>query len=332
MGSRQERVSKLSALFRSLRTLDFFWVTSSNSRNRRQQSKLEMARLLAILCLASVALAQDRYWGSYSASYPAGGGGNSGSVAESRATLERAQFGNFNPQPRTPAPRRAPVVAPRRAPPAPRAPVVPRVVEKSIYSTEDVEPGQYVHNPEWDLTPYQLWKRKQAAKKGLQANANSLPEPARKVVTVRKQKPKSRPAAAAPQKQQSRFQNFQQVEQQRSSPAYQQQQQPRREQAYYQPAPQQPVQPAYQQPAFNQQTFQQPQQPQRAAAYQQPAYQQQTFQQPQQIAAYPRAQHQTYTQEYIFEANNNAQRIYSYTAPKYQAKAEGESYSYAAIY
>jgi len=286
-----------------------------------------MARLLAILCLASVALAQDRYWGSYSASYPAGGGGNSGSVAESRATLERAQFGNFNPQPRTPAPRRAPVAAPRRAPPAPRAPVVPRVVEKSIYSTEDVEPGQYVHNPEWDLTPYQLWKRKQAAKKGLQANANSLPEPARKVVTVRKQKPRSRPAAAAPQqKQQSRFQNFQQVEQQRSSPAYQQQQ------AYYQPAPQQPVQPAYQQqPAFNQQTFQQPQQPQRAA-YQQPAYQQQTFQQPQQVAAYPRAQHQTYTQEYIFEANNNAQRIYSYTAPKYQAKAEGESYSYAAIY
>merc|ERR1712038_576609 len=133
------------------------------------------------------------------------------------------------------------------------------LAQDSIYSTEDVEPGQYVHNPEWDLTPYQLWKRKQAAKKGLQADANSLPEPARKVVTVRKQKPKSRPAAAAPQKQQSRFQNFQQVEQQRSSPAYQQQQQPRREQAYYQPAPQRPV---HQQPAFNQQTFQQPQQPQ----------------------------------------------------------------------
>ena len=27
-----------------------------------------------------------------------------------------------------------------------------------------VEPGQYVHNPDWDLTPYQLWKRRQAAK------------------------------------------------------------------------------------------------------------------------------------------------------------------------
>jgi len=202
------------------------------------------------------------------------------------------------------------------------------LAQDSIYSTEEVEPGQYVHNPEWDLTPYQLWKRKQAAKKGLQQpSANSLPEPARKVVTVRKQK---KPAAAP---QQSRFQNFQQVEQQRSSPVYQQQQQPRREQAYYQPAPQQPVQPAYQQPAFKQQTFQQPQQPQRAAYQQpQPVYQQQAYQQPQQLAAYPRAQHQTYTPEYIFEANNNAQRIYSYTADKYQAKAEGESYSYAAIY
>merc|ERR1712212_1081701 len=280
-----------------------------------------MARLLAIFCLATVAVAQDRYWGSYSASYPAGGGGDSGSVAESRASFEWAQFGrsaNSVPQQqRTSTPRRAPVASSRvsapRSAPAPRAPVVPtRVVEKSIYSTEDVEPGQYVHNPEWDLTPYQLWKRKQAAKKGLQQpTANSLPEPARKVVTVRKQKPRAQPAAAAPQ--QSRFQNFQQVEQQRSSPAYQQQQQqPRREQAYYQPAPQQPVQPAYQQPG----------------AYQQ----QQAYQQPQQVAAYPRAQHQTYTPEYIFEANNNAQRIYSYTADKYQAKAEGGSYSYAALY
>ena len=84
----------------------------------------------------------SRYWGSYSASYPAGGGGNSGSVAESRATLERAQFGNFNPQPRTPAPRRAPVAAPRRAPPAPRAPVVPRVVEKRW-----AENLQFLHGP-----------------------------------------------------------------------------------------------------------------------------------------------------------------------------------------
>merc|ERR1711874_545773 len=229
------RSSSSSSVPSSIRTLDF-------SRNSNV-SKLEMARLLAVLCLASVAVAQD-----------------------------------------------------------------------SIYSTEAVEPGQYVHNPEWDLTPYQLWKRKQAAKKGLQQpSANSLPEPARKVVTVRKQKPRvQQQAAAAPQ--QSRFQNFQQVEQQRSSPVYQQQQQqPRREQAYYQPAPQQPVRPAYQQP--------------------QPVYQQQqAYQQPQQLAAYPRAQHQTYTPEYIFEANNNAQRIYSYTADKYQAKAEGESYSYAAIY
>merc|ERR1711990_1382044 len=300
------RSSSSSSVPSSIRTLDFSRNSISNA------SKLEMARLLAVLCLASVAVAQDRYWGSYSASYPAGGGGDSGSVAESRASFEWAQFGSANAQPvpqqRTSTPRRAPAssrVSAPRATPAPRAPVVPRVVEKSIYSTEAVEPGQYVHNPERDLTPYQLWKRKQAAKKGLQQpSVNSLPEPARKVVTVRKQKPRVQQAAAAPQ--QSRFQNFQQVEQQRSSPVYQQQQQPRREQAYYQPAPQQPVQPAYQQPAFKQQTFQQPQQPQRAAYQQpQPVYQQQAYQQPQQLAAYPRAQHQTYTPEYIFEANNN---------------------------
>merc|ERR1711990_1118610 len=153
------RSSSSSSVPSSIRTLDFSRNSISNA------SKLEMARLLAVLCLASVAVAQD-----------------------------------------------------------------------SIYSTEAVEPGQYVHNPEWDLTPYQLWKRKQAAKKGLQQpSPNSLPEPARKVVTVRKQKPRvQQQAAAAPQ--QSRFQNFQQVEQQRSSPVYQQQQQPLRA-AYQQPQP-----------------------------------------------------------------------------------------------
>ena len=40
----------------------------------------------------------------------------------------------------------------------------------------------------------------------------------------------------------------------------------------------------------------------------------------------------SFCSQYIFEANNNAQRIYSYTADKYQAKAEGGSYSYAALY
>merc|ERR1711990_1018229 len=161
------RSSSSSSVPSSIRTLDF-------SRNSNV-SKLEMARLLAVLCLAGVAVAQD-----------------------------------------------------------------------SIYSTEAVEPGQYVHNPEWDLTPYQLWKRKQAAKKGLQQpSTNSLPEPARKVVTVGKQKPRvQQQAAAAPQ--QSRFQNFQQVEQQRSSPVYQQQ--PQRA-AYQQP-----------QPVYQQQAYQQPQQ------------------------------------------------------------------------
>jgi len=196
-----------------------------------------------------------------------------------------------------------------------------------------VEAGQYVHNPDWDLTPFQLWKRKQAAKAGAaKAPLNSLPEPAWKVVTVRKQKPRQQQQQRQQQlerqqqPEQSRFANFQPVPavEPAAQPA---RQQPRRQQAYYQPAPRQPVQkvqPAFRQPAY------QPTQPAYQAAQPsqpvQPAYHQTG------LVAYPRAQHQTYTPEYIFEANNNAQRIYSYKAEKYQAKAAGESYSYQALY
>jgi len=203
----------------------------------------------------------------------------------------------------------------------------------SLYSSaasEAVEPGQYVHNPDWDLTPYQIWKRKQAAKAGttqISANTIAAAPVEKKVVTVRRQKPvqKPQPQPAVyqqPQQQQPRFDNFQAVQQQ---PARQQprrpvqpafQPAPRREQAYYQPAPVQ-----QQRPAPQQQSFQQP----RPQPQQQPAYQAQQF-------AYPRAQHQTYTDQYIYEANNNAQRTYSYTAPTYQAQAKGESYSYQAQY
>ena len=95
-----------------------------------------------------------------------------------------------------------------------------------------------------------------------------------------------------PLQEQSRFSNFQPVAavQQPAAP----QPSPRRQQAYYQPAPRQPIAPVYQQqkqPAYKQPTYQQPQQP----TYQQPTYQQP--QQPTGIAAYPRAQHQTYTPE-----------------------------------
>jgi len=220
------------------------------------------------------------------------------------------------------------------------------LAQDSALPTE-VEPGQYVHNPEWDLTPYQLWKRRQAAKGQAEPSTNSLPASRtkdlptpRKMITVRKQKPQRQQAyiQPAPQQQQQqpaqqRFQNFRPIEQQRSAPAPRtRQQQPAfqqkpRQQAYIQPAPRQPVQPAYQQP-------QQPKQP--AYQAQQPAYQaqqqQQAYQQPQQLAAYPRAQHQTYTPEYIFEANNNAVRAYSYDAGLYSVQSAGGTTSYTAVY
>ena len=40
------------------------------------------------------------------------------------------------------------------------------ILSSSSPAQDGVEAGQYVHNPEWDLTPFQLWKRKQAAKAG----------------------------------------------------------------------------------------------------------------------------------------------------------------------
>merc|ERR1712126_716699 len=145
------------------------------------------------------------------------------------------------------------------------------LTQDSLYSSaasESVEPGQYVHNPDWDLTPYQIWKRKQAAKAGttqISANTIAAAPVEKKVVTVRRQKPVQKP---------------------------------------------QP------QPAV----YQQPQQQPRFDNFQAEQF------------AYPRAQHQTYTDQYIYEANNNAQRTYSYTAPTYQAQAKGESYSYQAQY
>merc|ERR1712126_220629 len=273
-----------------------------------------MARTIILLSLVSVVLTQDRYWGSYTASYPAGGGGDSGNVALARQVQEVG----WNPRQDTERERSTGVSQTKSS------------LDTSLYSSaasESVEPGQYVHNPDWDLTPYQIWKRKQAAKAGttqISANTIAAAPVEKKVVTVRRPKPAPQPAVyqqPQPQQQQPRFDNFQAVQQparqqprRPAQPAFQPA--PRREQAYYQPAPVQ-----QQRPAPQQQSFQPRPQPQQV----QPAYQGQQF-------AYPRAQHQTYTDQYIYEANNNAQRTYTYTAPTYQAQAKGESYSYQAQY
>merc|ERR1711962_1655287 len=112
-----------------------------------------MARTLLILSLVSVVLTQDRYWGSYTASYPAGGGGDSGNVALARQVQEVG----WNPRQDTERGRSTGVSQAKSS------------LDTSLYSSaasESVEPGQYVHNPDWDLTPYQIWKRKQAATAG----------------------------------------------------------------------------------------------------------------------------------------------------------------------
>merc|ERR1712098_495759 len=186
MGSRQECLVLLSAL--------------------RKSYILIMARTLLILSLVSVVLTQDRYWGSYTASYPAGGGGDSGNVALARQEQEVG----WNPRQDTERGRSTGVSQTKSS------------LDTSLYSSaasESVEPGQYVHNPDWDLTPYQIWKRKQAAKAGttqISANTVAAAPVEKKVVTVRRPKPQPQPAVyqqPKPQQQQPRFDNFQAVQQ-----------------------------------------------------------------------------------------------------------------------
>jgi len=81
--------------------------------------------LLASLAFAAVS-SQDRYWGSYSASYPAGGSGSSAEVAFNVAQLQEASRQSL-----TAAATRA------SAPRAVAAPIQPR---RSITSTRHVIP------------------------------------------------------------------------------------------------------------------------------------------------------------------------------------------------
>merc|ERR1711913_41430 len=88
-----------------------------------------MARVMFILSLAlSSAISQDRYWGSYSAVYPAGGSGSSADVAFDVANLQEASRQSLTasasraPAPRAPAPRAPAPQAPAPRAPAPRAP------------------------------------------------------------------------------------------------------------------------------------------------------------------------------------------------------------------
>jgi len=187
--------------------------------------------ILASLTVASV-LGQDRYWGSYSAVYPAGGSGSSAEVAFDVANLQEASRQSL-----TTAVQRAP--APRA--PAPRAPAPRASAPKQQSFGQPSRPGGYVHNPAGDAGqayvhdttgdhgPYYYWKLRQQGKSGAAPTApaapavQAAPAPQRQVVAVRKQRPAAQPAV---------FNNYQ------AAPAPQQYAQPApAPQQYYQPAP-----------------------------------------------------------------------------------------------
>jgi len=214
---------------------------------------------LAVLTVSS-ALAQDRYWGSYSAVYPAGGSGSSAEVAFDVANLQEASRQSL-----TTAVQQAHV---------PRAPVQRAPAPKQQSFSQPSRPGGYVHNPTGDAGqpyvhdttgdhgPYYYWKLRQQAKSGVAAPAPTAPAapaapaPQRQIVTVRKQRPAAQPPV---------FANFQAAPAAPAAPARQQ---------YFQPAPA----PVRQAPAPVQNYFQ-PQAPayqvdfnQRAYAYTAPTY------------------------------------------------------------
>jgi len=133
---------------------------------------------LAVLTVSS-ALAQDRYWGSYSAVYPAGGSGSSAEVAFDVANLQEASRQSLTTAVQQAHVPRAPV---QRAP-APRTSVPRAPAPKQQSFGQPSRPGGYVHNPTGDAGqpyvhdttgdhgPYYYWKLRQQAKSGVAAPA-----------------------------------------------------------------------------------------------------------------------------------------------------------------
>jgi len=172
-----------------------------------------MAKYFLIATLAfSAVTSQDRYWGSYSAVYPAGGSGSSAEVAYDVAKLQEESRQSLT------------AAAPRvSAPQTSASRVVPSPAQPQSFGIQASRPGGYVHNPTGDAGqpyvhdtsgdhgPYYYWKLRNQGKAAAQA-APALPIP----VSVRKQRP-IQPA----------FENFQPTPTAQAVPARQQ---------YFQPA------------------------------------------------------------------------------------------------
>merc|ERR1712173_27293 len=202
---------------------------------QRQFFKMAKFFFLASLAITSV-VSQDRYWGSYSASYPAGGSGSSADVAYDVANLQEASRQALGVASQASAPR---AVASQAS--TAKAVFAPQQQTSFASANQASRPGGYVHNPAGDAGeayvhdttgdhgPYYYWKLRQQGKSGVAPTAptapavQAAPAPQRKVVAVRKQRPAAQPAV---------FNNYP------AAPARQQYAQPApAPQQYYQPAP-----------------------------------------------------------------------------------------------
>jgi len=261
--------------------------------------------------LYSQTYCQDRYWGSYSSTYPAGGGGDSTNVAFAVAN-EQEVSRQFLAASRS---------SPEITSPALNVPNTQdlKTTRPSGYSHDPTgDTGlPYIHDPTGDFGPYKLYKWRQQQKQEADEAKNevTLPDPIsaprKKIVAVRKQKVKTVPL----QPIRPAFESFpsrqEQQQQPRAEPARQQQRaQPIRQQQRVQRVRQQQTvlrQPETVVPAINN---------------------------PQPLT--PKREPQTPL--FISQAtglspqSSFAQRSYSYTAPTYNAQAQGVSFSYEALF
>jgi len=150
-------------------TSQFSFNNNNNNNNNNIIIMMSKLVILATLTVASV-LCQDRYWGSYSAVYPAGGSGSSAEVAFDVANLQEASRQSLTAAvQRAPAPSASTPRAPAPRATAPRAPAP----KQQSFGQQPSRPGGYVHNPTGDAGgayvhdttgdhgPYYYWKLRQ---------------------------------------------------------------------------------------------------------------------------------------------------------------------------
>jgi len=257
---------------------------------------------LILSVVYSLTYCQDRYWGSYSSTYPGGGGGDSANVAFAMANQQE-----LSRQILTSSRSSKEITIPSLKVSNTQELKSTRLSGYSHDSTGDTG-LPYIHDPTGDFGPYKLYKWKQQQKLAAEEATKEVtsPDPTsaprKKFVAIRKQKVKTAPLPPI----RPAFESFPSKQEQRQQPR----EEPARQQQIAQPV----------------------------------RHSQIVFRQPEPIIpVIPNPQPLTHKREpqtplFISQAtglspqSSFAQRSYSYTAPTYNAQAQGVSFRYEALF